>query len=386
MVATSPVNPPLYPPLYSSLYFHFPFCETKCHYCDFYSLGREKTKVGDATLFESSLIQEIRIRGQEGSLTAPIDTIFLGGGTPSMTPPESMERIFAEFFKFAKLSPNAEWTMEANPSSIETEQFKHYRALGLNRVSMGVQSLKNEHLANLGRVHDENQALRALDSVFSSGFTNVSADLLCGVPGQTISDLESHMEKLTSFPITHLSIYLLTLAPRHAMYASLPKEDEQLAHLLFIDEFMKSKGFEHYEISNFAKPGFRARHNLAYWTEKSYLGFGPSAHSFQLEKSIRFKNFSSLHRYSDELLKKNTLPVEWTETLSAEARGLEKWMLAIRLADGFPMDWLKGDGQIQKADRLLKEGYLEVHPELPERYRATARGFSMSDALVRELA
>jgi oxygen-independent coproporphyrinogen-3 oxidase len=371
---------------YPSLYFHFPFCETKCHYCDFYSLGREKTKSGDATVFEQALIAEIKLRGEAGDLATGIETIFLGGGTPSMTPPESMERIFAELFKYTKLNANAEWTMEANPSSIELEQFKRYRMLGINRVSMGVQSLKNDTLATLGRVHNEGEALRALDNVFAAGFTNVSTDLLCGVPGQTLADLESHMEKLSSFPITHLSIYLLTLSPTHKMFADLPNEDVQLSHLLFIDEFMKKKGFEHYEISNFAKPGFRARHNLAYWTEASYLAFGPSAHSFHKETATRFKNISSLHKYAESLIQKNQLPVEWTEHLSPEARDLEKWMLAIRLSEGFPISWLAQANQIQKASRLLKEGFLETHPDHPDRYRATARGFSMSDALVKELS
>jgi oxygen-independent coproporphyrinogen-3 oxidase len=370
---------------YPSLYFHFPFCETKCHYCDFYSLGREKTKLNDPTLFEKAMIEEIRLRGEAGDLHAPIDTIFLGGGTPSMTEPASMERIFAELFKYATLKPNVEWTMEANPSSIELEQFKRYRALGLNRVSMGVQSLKNEHLANLGRVHDEGQALRALDTLFTAGFDNVSTDLLCGVPGQTVDDLREHMEKLTSYPISHLSIYLLTLTKTHKMYKDLPNEDEQLRHLLFIDEFMRAKGFEHYEISNFAKPGKRARHNLAYWTEKSYLAFGPSAHSFQAETSTRFKNISSLHKYA-EILDQGKLPIEWSEHLSAEERDLEKWMLAIRLAEGFPVEWLLSDRQKSKAKRLLQEGFLEVHPGNSARYRATPRGFSMSDAVVKELA
>jgi oxygen-independent coproporphyrinogen-3 oxidase len=170
--------------------------------------------------------------------------------------------------------------MEANPSSIELEQFRRYRALGINRVSMGVQSLKNDHLSILGRVHDEAHALRALETVFEAGFANVSTDLLCGVPGQSLDDLRSHMEKLTAFPITHLSIYLLTLPPHHKMYRDLPNEDEQLRHLLLIDEFMREKGFRHYEISNFARNGLRARHNLVYWQGGSYLGFGPSAHSY----------------------------------------------------------------------------------------------------------
>ena len=303
-----------------------------------------------------------------------------------MTPPDSMKRIFDELFQFTQLAPDHEWTMEANPSSISLDQFKSYREIGINRVSMGVQSLKNEHLSKLGRVHDESEALQALETLFNSGIQNVSTDLLCGVPGQTLDDLQEHMERLTSFPISHLSIYLLTLTPTHKLFKDLPDENEQLRHLLFIDEFMRGRGFEHYEISNFAKPGKQARHNLVYWTGGSYLSFGPSAHSFSKEQSIRFKNISSLHRYAEELLKKDSLPIEWTEHLSAEDKELEKWMLAIRLSEGFPRDWLATSHQKARADRLMKEHFLEPHPTHPERLRATPRGFAMSDAIIKELS
>lgn len=371
----------------ASLYFHFPFCETKCHYCDFYSIGREKTKSDDPTLFEKAMIEEIRLRGEAGDIPASIDTIFLGGGTPSMTPPESMQRIFGELFKHTSLSPNAEWTMEANPSSISLDQFKAYRTLGLNRVSMGVQSLRNDHLEKLGRVHNEGEAIKALHTLFEAGFTNVSTDLLCGVPGQTTDDLQSHLEKLTEFPITHLSIYLLTLPPHHRMYPDLPNEDEQLKHLLFIDQFMRGRGFEHYEISNFAKPGFQARHNLVYWTNGAYLSFGPSAHSYSVsgENKKRFKNFSSLHRYAKELIDNHILPVEWTEDLTPDQSELEKWMLAIRLAEGFPQQWLTSDRQQKKSELLIREGLLELHPNKPNYLRATPKGFALSDGITRAL-
>jgi len=369
-----------------SLYFHFPFCETKCHYCDFYSLGREKTGAKDPDLFEQALIREIELRAQEGSLALPVETIFFGGGTPSMTPPESMSRILEALFKHAKLAADPEWTMEANPSSITLANFKAYRGFGINRVSMGVQSLKDETLLKLGRVHSENEALRALDTVFSAGFENVSTDLLCGVPGQSIGDLEAHLKRLLDFPVRHLSIYLLTLPPHHKMYKELPDEDTQLEHLLFIDSFMRNRGFEHYEISNFARPGSRARHNLVYWTGGSYLSFGPSAHSYSREHRTRFKNFSSLHRYARELLEAGKIPVEWNETLTASQLELEKWLLAIRLADGFPGEWLESETQKKKGALLIEQGFLEPHPERLRHLRATARGFAMSDALVRELS
>jgi oxygen-independent coproporphyrinogen-3 oxidase len=372
---------------FASLYFHFPFCETKCHYCDFYSIGREKTAIDDPTTFEKALIQEIKIRGNAKAIAPELDTIFLGGGTPSMTSPSSMKRIFEELFKYTSLKKDdaTEWTMEANPSSIELSQFKQYRHLGINRISMGVQSLKNEHLSVLGRVHDENQAIEALETVFEAGFSNVSTDLLCGVPGQSLDDLRSHMEKLTSFPITHLSIYLLTLPPHHKMAKDLPHDEEQLKHLLFIDEFMKEKGFRHYEISNFSRKNLRARHNLVYWQGGSYLGFGPSAHSYSSLEQSRFKNFSSLHKYARTLLEECSLPVEWIEPLNSDQTELEKWMLALRLDEGFPEKWLTKDSQKKKAIMLVNEGLLEKHPDDTQSLRATPRGFALSDAIVKTL-
>ncbi|NDG85875.1 MAG: hypothetical protein EBX52_12680 [Proteobacteria bacterium] len=251
---------------------------------------------------------------------------------------------------------------------------------------MGVQSLKDETLLKLGRVHSENEALRALDTVFSAGFENVSTDLLCGVPGQSIRDLEAHLKRLFDFPVRHLSIYLLTLPPHHKMHPELPDENTQLEHLLFIDSFMRDRGFEHYEISNFARPGSRARHNLVYWTGGSYLSFGPSAHSYSRELRARFKNFSSLHRYARELLESGKIPVEWNETLTDSQLELEKWLLAIRLADGFPEEWLESEAQKKKSTLLIEQGFLEPHPARLRHLRATARGFAMSDALVRELS
>jgi oxygen-independent coproporphyrinogen-3 oxidase len=366
-----------------SLYVHFPFCEAKCHYCDFYSLGREKTKTGDADAFENALKAECE---QMGPLLAPeLETIFFGGGTPSMTPPDSMKRALEPLWKHTRVTEKTEWTMEANPSSIERDKMKAYREFGPNRVSMGAQAMREDLLKNLGRVHSRDAVLRALDAVFGAGFENVSVDLLCGVPNQGIKDIEEAMNKLTSFPIKHLSCYLLTLPPHHPMYKDLPNEDTQLEHLLFIDQFMKEKGFEHYEISNFAKPGFQAQHNLRYWKGDSYLGLGPSAHSFDSQTSKRWKNVSSLHKYARNLAQDESV-VEWTEELSAEQKHLESWMLALRLSDGFPADWLDTPTRQAKARALEAAGLLESHPAKVNYFRLTARGFSLSDQVITTLS
>lgn len=366
-----------------SLYVHFPFCETKCHYCDFYSLGRERTREGDAPRFETALLAESKLKAP---LLAPeLETIFFGGGTPSMTPPDSMKRALEPIWAHTSVTKKTEWTMEANPSSITLSAFKQYREFGINRVSMGVQAMRDDLLLKLGRVHSRDAALRALDVIFSAGIENASVDLLCGVPGQTLADLEEAMTALARFPITHLSCYLLTLTKTHKMYAFLPDEEEQLRHLLFIDQFMTSQGFEHYEISNFAKPGKRAQHNLRYWKGDSYLALGPSAHSFDAQTGTRWKNVSSLHKYA-ELLESGSSPIEWTEILTEEQKGLERWMLALRLDEGFPEAWIQSQGQRNKLTQMIHAGLVEKHPKMGETLRLTARGFALSDQVIANLA
>ena len=364
-----------------SLYVHFPFCETKCHYCDFYSLGRERTRTGDADVFEAALRAEAE--RQAPLLSPELETIFFGGGTPSMTPPASMARALEPLWRRTRPAADVEWTMEANPSSIDAKRMKEYRALGVNRVSMGVQSMTEALLQKLGRVHDEAAVPRALEAVFGAGFTNVSCDLLCGVPGQALADLDRALARLITFPLTHLSCYLLTLPKHHRMFGELPDEDRQLEHLLYIDEKMRAAGFEHYEISNYARPGKRAQHNLRYWQGAPYLALGPSAHSFDGDR--RWKNVSSLHKYG-QLLGAGETAIEWTETLTSEQRELEKWMLHLRLIEGFPKAWLDTEARRRKADALAGAGLLEPSPADGGRLRLTARGFALSDQVIASLA
>jgi oxygen-independent coproporphyrinogen-3 oxidase len=362
-----------------SLYVHFPFCESKCHYCDFYSLGRERTRAGDADGFARALRQECELRA--GSLAPRLKTIFFGGGTPSMTPAGDMARALEPLELGRRVTAETEWTMEANPSSVTEASLREYRALGVNRISMGVQALRPDLLQSLGRVHSREAAISALEAIFSAGFTNVSVDLLCGVPGQEEKDVSEAIDRLTSFPVTHLSCYLLTLPPHHRMFPLLPDEDAQLSHLLLIDRELAARGFEHYEISNFAKPGHRARHNLAYWTGQSYLGLGPSAHSFEAASGLRWKNVSSLHKYGS-ILEDGRLPTDTEERLTDEQRELERWMLALRLDDGIPSDWLDTPARRARALTLQKEGLLEAHPAHADRHRLTPRGFALSDQVI----
>jgi oxygen-independent coproporphyrinogen-3 oxidase len=169
------------------------------------------------------------------------------------------------------------------------------------------------------------------------------------------------------------------------MYPDLPQEEVQLSHLLLIHDWMVKRGFDHYEISNFAKPGKRAQHNLNYWKGQSYLGLGPSAHSYDSSQMTRWKNVSSLHKYA-ALLGKNESVIEWTEKLTAEQIQLEKWMLALRLDEGFPQDWLKTPLQRNRAQLFVENKLLESHPTELNRFRLTPRGFALSDQVIRSLA
>ncbi|MFZ9595206.1 MAG: radical SAM family heme chaperone HemW [Bdellovibrionia bacterium] len=366
-----------------SIYVHFPFCESKCHYCDFYSLGKERTRPGDESQFEAALRKEAESIATTHS-PSQLSSIFLGGGTPSMTPPESMAKALEPLWKTFQLTPETEWTMEANPSSVNPQSLSEYRALGINRISLGVQAMRPDLLELLGRVHSQQAALGALEAIFKAGFTNVSVDLLCGVPGQSEQDVIQALTQLTAFPITHLSCYLLTLPKHHALFPQLPCEETQLQHLLVVHDWMTAHGFEHYEISNFAKPGKQAVHNLHYWNGSSYLGLGPSAHSYDAKQQIRWKNVSSLHRYAS-LLNQGLSPIESKETLTTEQIRLEQWMLKVRLSTGFPKTWLSTESQKQKALRLTHEGLIEQHPNLPERLRLTAKGFALSDQILQVL-
>ncbi len=365
-----------------SLYVHFPFCEAKCHYCDFYSLAKSRVKTEDPPTFENALLSELKL---QGPLLAPqLETVFFGGGTPSMTSPRFMEKFLRELEQFTQITSETEWTMEANPSSVSFESLKQCRALGINRISMGVQALKTDLLKLLGRVHTEEDAIQALENIFKAGFANVSIDLLCGVPSQSIQDIEAALTTLTRYPIQHLSCYLLTLPPHHAMYKELPNEKIQLAHLEFVDQWMTSQGFEHYEISNYAKNGARSLHNMNYWKKNSYLGLGPSAHSYDPATRRRWKNFSSIHKYA-EFLSSGKIPVEWSENLTSDQLCLENWMLALRLNDGFPVSWLDTEIRQVKGEMLQRDGLLEVHPLHKDYLRLTPRGFALSDQIIAAL-
>lgn len=312
----------------------------------------------------------------------PFETVFFGGGTPTLTALSDLERVIEPFKKASLLESVIEWTSEANPSSAMLEILKGMRCLGVNRLSLGVQATRDDLLKWLGRAHDARKADEALNNAFEAGFQNVSTDLMVGVPGQSEQDIEDSIDRLLSFPIKHLSCYLLTLPQTHRHYRDLPDEETQLRHLRLARAKLISEGFEHYEISNYAKPGFRSRHNMGYWTGASYLGIGPSAHSFDSQASRRWKNVSSIERYT-EALESGVNAIEWSENLTDHQLKLERWLLGMRLLDGIPRTWFdelpEGEKQLST---LLERGSLEQHPSYFERVRPSESGIFMTDSIL----
>ena len=266
-----------------SLYLHVPFCTVKCAYCDFNSYAGLE---GLTPAWERALVEELR-RWAPVVAERPVPTVFFGGGTPSLLAGESVARILNGIRDLYALEAEAEITLEANPESVRAERLAAYRAAGVNRVSVGVQSLDAEELHFLDRLHSAAQARTAVALVQEAGFGNVSVDLIYGLPGQSMDTWQRTLEGVLTWGVQHLSCYALTveegtpLASRvaHGEVAS-PDADVAAAMSEWTEQRLEAAGFGQYEISNYARPGFEARHNLVYWRQGEYVGVGPGAHGF----------------------------------------------------------------------------------------------------------
>jgi len=265
------------PPL--SLYIHFPWCVRKCPYCDFNSHAVRgdlpEDQYIDALLadLESDLP---RVWGR------PVRSVFLGGGTPSLFSPEAIERLLAGVRARVTLVPEAEVTLEANPGTVETERFRGYRAAGVNRLSIGIQSFQPEQLQKLGRIHGRDEALAAAQAARAAGFDNFNLDLMFGLPQQTLDEALADLRTALALNPTHLSLYQLTLEPNtlfHAQPPELPDEDVLAAMQEALQAELADAGFTQYEVSAYARAGRRCRHNLNYWQFGDYLGIGAGAHA-----------------------------------------------------------------------------------------------------------
>lgn len=260
------------------IYFHVPFCGKKCPYCDFYSTAYSRTS---AEAYVEAVIRNIR---HFSDRAANVDTVYFGGGTPSLLTAEHISRILDSAAGNFTIDSDAEITLEANPNTLTPEKLLALRHSGVNRLSIGVQSMLNEELAVLGRSHSADRAMRAVINAADAGFGNISCDLMIALPEQTPEKLTQSIERLTALPIQHISAYILKIEDgtpfaQNGVDKSLPDDEMTAALYLHTVKMLDERGFMQYEVSNFAKEGFRSRHNCRYWECKDYLGIGPAAHS-----------------------------------------------------------------------------------------------------------
>lgn len=283
----------------AGLYIHVPFCRHKCAYCDFYSTPDNSL----LTNYPSLIVRELGMRRNE--ISDKFETVYLGGGTPSVLPDKALGQLFDGISRQVDIGSAGEITIEANPEDITPDRIRFYRTLGINRISIGIQSFNDDELAAVSRRHSASAALAALEALAQSGI-NFNADLIYGLPGQSVNAFASNLERLLSFSPPHVSAYLLSYEPGTRLYAQMLKgvvaeADETVAKEMYtlLCQRTSVAGYRHYEVSNFAHDGMRARHNSAYWNYTPYLGLGPSAHSF--DGHTRRFNPAGIRKYADAI-------------------------------------------------------------------------------------
>ena len=369
---------------FPGLYIHIPFCRTKCPYCNFFS-QTDLTVVPD---FIEAL--EIEMKIASPVFDGPFDTVYIGGGTPSVLGLEQIEKVLGGIQKYYCLAPETEITLEANPADVDPLFLHSLRELGITRLNLGVQSFDPPSLAFLSRRHTARQAVEAIDASRKAGFDHLGFDLIYGIPGQTMESWLDTLDRATAFSPEHLSCYQLTVEEGTPMGKScrlgdfsLAGEDELFRFFMVTSERLTHAGFIHYEVSNFARgPLFASRHNQKYWDHTPYLGLGPSAHSFL--DSTRWWNTRSLTTYL-ACLKSGILPVEEKEVLTGEQLRLEAWALGLRTSRGIDMGEFStryGGSPFSPASEVMatlqKEGLLTVQDG---RIRPTGRGLAVADTL-----
>jgi len=372
----------------SAIYVHIPFCDHKCIYCDFYSVVN-KTEVNN---YQEKILNEIQYYSNEYSQDRIFTSIFLGGGTPSLMEPEYIDTILNAIKAQYNIDPHSEVTLETNPGTVDLQKLKDFHSIGINRISIGVQSFINEELKFLTRIHDKDTAIKAVCDAEKAGFNNISIDLIYNLPGQTKDSWVYNLETAVNLPIKHISAYSLILEGGTQLNKLvkdgkivLPDIDyDGEIYELTIDT-LKQNSFHQYEVSNYAKQGYECMHNKAYWHYRDYLAFGASAHSFM--NGRRWWNYSNLRLY---MLKIDELgnAVAGYEELTQEQMLSEFIMLALRssgldlqiLKQKFGNDWINNRQSYLKA--LERRGLIYFQEEM---ITLTKKGYAVCDEILEKI-
>ena len=338
----------------AGIYIHIPFCRQACTYCNFHF----STSLAQKDDLLASLVKEIRLTDNFNSAAEPIETIYFGGGTPSLLTSTELALIFETLNNKFNIGKAAEITLEANPDDINKTILKEWISIGINRLSLGVQSFKEEELKWMNRAHNAGESLKSIDEIQQSGINNFSVDLIYGSPLLNNNELEENLQIIFNKEVPHISCYALTVEPKTALNKlieqkkALPVNSEKQAEqFLLVMDAMKQYGYEHYEISNFAKPGMRSKHNSSYWQGKPYYGFGPSAHSFNGKNQRRW-NIANNALYIQSM-RENKIPFE-EEILTDDQRLNEYIMTSLRTIEGINVKFVGLEFGVNAAEKLKK--------------------------------
>jgi len=375
------------------IYIHIPFCRQACHYCNFhFSVSQKRRPEFVQALKREIFLQKDFLKsGSENKVL--LDTLYFGGGTPSLLETSELNEIFAELFRFFELAPDAEVTLEANPDDLHPEKLAALRNTPVNRLSIGIQSFHASDLKYMNRSHTSEQALKVLNEARKAGFENITADLIYGTPGMNDQFWKENIMRLISLEIPHISAYSLTVEKKTALEVFIrkgkaaPVDEEQSARQFeILCEITSQYGYEHYEISNFGKPGFFSRHNLSYWSGVPYLGLGPSAHSYS--DGVRRWNIANTCSYIDNLMQDEFPPFdqehldkdqqynEYVMTALRTMWGIEKLLVNKRFGDDYH------DRMMQSAGKYLRNGMLE---ETQSHLKITQKGKFLADGIASDL-
>ena len=371
------------------LYIHIPFCKQKCNYCDFYSLGCEENKISS---YIDALCKHIE---REAHLYKEyeFDTIFLGGGTPSLIEPQEFTRLAKAIKNNLNITQGAEFSLEANPGTLTREKLNSYMQNGVNRISIGLQSTSDTELKMLGRIHNFEKFKESYNLARECGIQNINVDIMYGLPNQDLEDFRKTIRDVCEFNPEHISAYCLKIEENTPFYKNrknliLPTDDEEYDMYMYLCSELEKYGYEQYEISNFSKKGLRCQHNLKYWLSCEYIGFGPSAHSYFDGKRYFYER--NVEKYKKSLKSVDNSPEKhYEEDTQLKENGSDEYvMLKMRLSDGVNKDEYKekfGKDFLIEYEGILdyiKDGYVKHENNA---YFFTPKGFFVSNYILTKI-